>query len=100
MSEKINVNGKRLNKLEETVKLLQKLNENYLEKTELDEGGYTLRILLNADGSGVIEDLSKGWVFAFDTTVELDEFLKANRYTQLILAQAAVYKSALKKKGN
>jgi hypothetical protein len=82
--ETINVNGKRLNKLEEIVRLLQKLNEDHYSKEELETGGYPIELVLQANGGGSIrlpEFPCRSYVF--DNTELLYNFLTANRRTQL-----------------
>ena len=88
MENKPNINGKRLNKLEEVVKLLQKLNEDYFIKEELDEKGYPIHLMLECDGSGTLEDKSRHYgIYNFSSTEDLYQFLTANKITQLVLAK-------------
>lgn len=82
--EKVNVNGRRLNKLEEVIKLIQKLNEDHYTEQEREEYGYPIHLVLLASGEGNIYDRSNGRVILrFENIIELEEFLKADRRTQL-----------------
>jgi hypothetical protein len=95
--EQINVNGKRLNKLEEVVRLLQKLNEDLYSKEQIEENGYPFSLYLKADGSGDIE--GNEILFRFDTTLQLEEYLKAGALQKLIMTRGSVFNECSKRKG-
>jgi len=80
--KEININGKKLNKLEETIKLLQKLNEQLFD-TESE--GYPVSITLRADGSGyIIQRDYPEVLFKFASLIQLEGFLKADYKNRLI----------------
>jgi len=83
----INVNGRRVNKLEEIVQLLAKLNETSYSKEILDTCGCPIQIHLEADGSGVIWQKGGGTVYNFSDVVDLETFLKAEKGMQFRMIQ-------------
>ena len=83
MQEKININGRKLNKLEETVKLVKKLNEEWYDT---EEKGYPLYVVINADGSGAVEQ--RDWpetIYTFDCLETLNAFLNATQLQKAML---------------
>jgi hypothetical protein len=87
-SEPINVNGKRLNKLEEIVKLLKKLNEDMFSEEEREQEGYPMSIDIRADGSGMIRNrVLLCDVFTFGDLYDLERFLKASRREQYLMGR-------------
>jgi hypothetical protein len=88
MKQTINVNGKRMNKLEEILKLLQKLNEDFYTEEERENNGYPICLLLKADGSGQLERAEyPEVVFSFNGLDMLECFLRSNRRNQFMMAQ-------------
>jgi hypothetical protein len=87
-SEPINVNGKRLNKLEEIVKLLKKLNEDMFSEEEREQEGYPMSIDLRADGSGTVRNGAITInIYTFSDLVDLERFLKASRREQYLMGR-------------
>jgi hypothetical protein len=88
MQKPINVNGRKVNKLEEIVRLLAKLNEDHYTEEEREKEGYPIIVTVRADGSGDLcdgGDLST--VYRFNSLSGLESFLKANRRQQLMLSR-------------
>jgi hypothetical protein len=85
----INVEGKRMNKLEEIVRLLQKLNEDFYTEEERIKEGYPIEICLSADGSGTIEhrQIFPFVVYPFCDSMELEAFLKGNHREQFFMSR-------------
>ena len=82
----INVSGRKVNKLEEMIGLLAKLNEDHYNEEERGKIGYPIRLILLADGSGQLSDWQAGQVYRFDSLKEAEDFLKAGRKNQMRMA--------------
>lgn len=99
MTDKPNINGKRMNKLEEIIKLLQKLNEDLYTTEQLEANGYQFTITLKADGSGVIEQHDyPETLYNFCCLGELEEFLKADTLHKLTAIRCDVQFNSVKGK--
>lgn len=86
--EKPNITGKRKNKLEEIVGLLQKLNEDFSTEEKLEKEGYHITVEFKCDGSGNIyqQDYPES-LYAFNDLIELETFLKADRKEQYLMGK-------------
>lgn len=83
--QQVNVNGKRLNKLEEIVRLLQKLNEELYSKEYLEQNGYPLELHLVCNGSGYLQDSPYYEMFRFEDLGMLERFLRAQQLERFAL---------------
>ena len=101
-NKEVNIQPKKgKNKLEETVELLQKLNEEHFTKEELDTSGYPYKLTIYADGSGHIYNDEMGvTVYGFDSLEQLALFLQASTRQRFMLAVGQGYRAATQKKGN
>ena len=108
MQEKISINKRKLNKLEETVKLLQKLNEEWYNT---EEEGYPIHIVISANGSGeVIERHQPApgtrlrWapdhtIYTFEYLDTLNAFLNATKLQRAMLLRNNGFAEGLSCKG-
>lgn len=98
--ETINVNGKRMNKMEEIVKLLKKLNEEMYTEEQREELGYPISVVIRADGSGRLEQGNyPERLYQFVDLAELEEFLKAGQLSRLAMVRMRDYQEFAKVKG-